>query len=231
MNAGARNLLLRGAEQLGVLLDPHQLGLFDRFAAELTKWNRKINLTAIKGDEEIALKHLVDSLACCRVIGARGRLLDLGSGGGFPVIPLKIVRPHLDAVSVDAVEKKVIFQRHVARLLGLRGFEAVHARGEELAGRYAGRFDWIVSRAFADIPTFVRMALPCLAPGGRIVAMKGREGRGESEAARPALADLGVTLAEIQEFELPLTGDGRSLVVVVRSLEGGKTRTMPPKAP
>lgn len=221
MNDGARNLLLRGAEQLGVHLDPHQLGAFGRFADELRKWNRKINLTAIKGDEEIALKHFVDSLACCRMVGARGRLLDLGSGGGFPVIPLKIVRPHLEAVSVDAVEKKIIFQRHVGRLLGLHGFEALHVRGEELAGRYAGHFDWIVSRAFADLPTFVRMALPCLAPSGRIVAMKGREGRSEAEAARSALADQGVAIVELQEFDLPLSGDGRSLIALARSVEKG----------
>ncbi|AJE04752.1 16S rRNA (guanine(527)-N(7))-methyltransferase RsmG [Geobacter pickeringii] len=221
MNDGARNLLVWGAEQLGVHLDPHQLGAFGRFADELKKWNRKINLTAIKGDEEIALKHFVDSLACCRMVGARGRLLDLGSGGGFPVIPLKIVRPHLDAVSVDAVEKKIIFQRHVGRLLGLHGFEALHARGEELAGRYAGHFDWIVSRAFADLPTFVRMALPCLAPDGRIVAMKGKEGRAEAETARPALTELGVAIVELQEFTLPLAGDGRSLIVLGRKTDKG----------
>ena len=213
MDEKVKNLLTQGAAQLGVHLGPNELGKFAAFAAELRKWNRKINLTAIRTDEEIALKHFVDSLALLKVV-SRGRLLDIGSGGGFPVIPLKIVLPRLEAVSVDAVEKKVIFQRHAARSIGLHGFEAVHARGEELAGRYAGHFDRIVSRAFSDIPTFVRMALPLLAPGGRIVAMKGREGRGEAKAARSALADLGVEVIEVVEFVLPFSGDARSLVVM-----------------
>ena len=213
MEQGARNLLLRGAEQLGVHLGPNELGRFCTFAAELKKWNHKMNLTAIRNDEDIALKHFVDSLALCRFVHT-GRLLDIGSGGGFPVIPLKIVLPRLEAVSVDAVEKKIIFQRHAARTLGLHGFTALHARAEELAGTYAAHFDWVVSRAFADIPTFVRMALPLLAPDGRIVAMKGTEGREEANRARRGLADLGVEISSIDDYLLPCSGEGRSLVVM-----------------
>ncbi|CAG0933819.1 partial Ribosomal RNA small subunit methyltransferase G, partial [Rhodocyclaceae bacterium] len=112
--------------------------------------------------------------------------------------------------------KKVIFQRHVGRTLGLHHFMAIHARGEELAGRFAGHFDWVVSRAFSDIPTFVRMALPLLAPGGRIVAMKGHAGRDEAETSRSALAGLGVEIREVMEFTLPLSGDHRSLIVMGR---------------
>ncbi|RNC67690.1 MAG: 16S rRNA (guanine(527)-N(7))-methyltransferase RsmG [Desulfuromonadales bacterium] len=215
MEQGARNLLLRGAEQLGVHLGPNELGKLSLFAAELKKWNRKINLTAIRSDEDIALKHFVDSLALCRLIH-KGRFLDIGSGGGFPVIPLKIVLPRLEAVSVDAVEKKIIFQRHAARALGLHGFTALHVRAEEMAATHAAHFDWVVSRAFADIPTFVRMAAPLLAPGGRIVAMKGKEGRGEAEAVRRALDDLGVTVVALEEFALPISGDERALIVMAK---------------
>lgn len=215
MDEGARNLLLRGAAQIGVELTSNELGKFARFAAELKKWNRKINLTAIRTDEDIVLKHFVDSLVLLKVVRG-GRLLDIGSGGGFPVIPLKIVRPRIEAVSVDAVEKKVIFQRHAGRLLGLHGFEALHARGEDLLGRFAGHFDWVVSRAFSDIPTFVRMALPLLKPEGRIVAMKGRGGREEAELCRPALTLLGASVSEVQELALPITGDARSLVIIAK---------------
>lgn len=219
MDQEAKDLLVRGAAQLGVELTPAQVGKFALFSAELRKWNRKINLTAITTEREIALKHFVDSLYLCRAVDRGGKLLDLGSGGGFPVIPFAILHPKSETVSVDAVEKKIIFQRHVGRALGLSHFEAIHARGEELAGRFAGHFDWVVSRAFSDIPTFVRMALPLLAPHGTIVAMKGQAGREEAETSRPALTTLGVEVCEVVEFTLPLSGDGRSLVIMERKSE------------
>ncbi|KAF0218393.1 MAG: hypothetical protein FD174_3010 [Geobacteraceae bacterium] len=217
MNDAAKELFLRGSMQLGVQLTTAELGRFYTFAAELKKWSRKINLTAIKDDADIAVKHFLDSLTLLKVVKGRGRLLDIGSGGGFPAIPVKIALHELDVVSVDAVEKKIIFQRHAARLLHLHGFEAVHARGEELAARYAGHFNWVVSRAFSDIPTFVKIALPLIKENGKIVAMKGRGGRDEARAAEKHLADLGLAVAEVIEFQLPISGDARSLVVMQRA--------------
>lgn len=214
MNQSTRSLLLQGAAAFGVALSPPQLDAFGYYAAELKKWNRKINLTAITGDEEIVIKHFVDSLSICPIVAGAGSVLDLGSGGGFPVIPLKVVDANIEALSVDAVEKKIIFQRHVGRLLGLSGFTALHARGEELAGRFAGRFDWVVSRAFADIPTFVRMALPLCAADGKILAMKGQAGRAEVEAAQGELTGLGVKVVELIEFTLPRSTAQRSLVII-----------------
>ena len=216
MNERAKGLLVTGAAELGLKLGPDELGMLYAFASELKKWSRKINLTAIRGDEEIAVKHFLDSLVLHRVVGLKGHLLDIGSGGGFPAVPLKIARRELQVVSVDAVEKKIIFQRHVARLLGLHGFEALHARAEELAAQRGGSFDWVVSRAFTDIPTFVRIALPLLKEQGKIIAMKGRGGREEAEAAGAALRIMGVEVREIHEFHLPVSGDARSLIIIDR---------------
>jgi 16S rRNA (guanine527-N7)-methyltransferase len=216
MNERAKGLLVAGAAELGLRLSAAELGKLFAFAAELKKWSRKINLTAIRGDEEIVVKHFLDSLALLGILGVRGGLLDIGSGGGFPAIPLKIARRELQVVSVDAVEKKIIFQRHAARLLGLHGFEALHARAEELAVQWEGRFDWVVSRAFADITTFVSIALPLIKERGKIIAMKGRGGREEAEAAAAALRDMGVTVSEITEFHLPVSGDARSLIIIDR---------------
>jgi len=216
VNDRARELLVRGAVEVGVELSSAELGRFYRFASELRKWSKKINLTAITAEEEIAIKHFVDSLTLLKVVGARGRLLDIGAGAGFPAIPVNIVRHDLQVTTVDAVEKKVIFQRHTARLLGLHNFEAVHARGEDLSGRYAGSFNWIVSRAFADIPTFVRIALPLLAAKGKIIAMKGRGGRDEAQLVSSALAELGVRVVDILEFHLPISGDARTIIVIER---------------
>ncbi len=217
MNDGAKELLVRGAAQLGLQLSAADQGKFYAFAAELKKWSRKINLTAIKDDTDVVVKHFLDSLTLVKVVRGRGRLLDIGAGGGFPAIPLKIVLHELHVTAVDAVEKKVVFQRHAARCLHLHDFEAVHARAEELAPRYAGQFTWVVSRAFSDIPTFVRIALPLLTENGRIVAMKGKGGKDEVRAAQKPLADMGVIVSELVEFPLPITGDARSLVVMKRA--------------
>ncbi|HEY5974866.1 MAG TPA: 16S rRNA (guanine(527)-N(7))-methyltransferase RsmG [Geobacteraceae bacterium] len=211
-----QDLLIAGADELGLTLTVHQREQFSLLAAELQKWNRKINLTAIDRLDAIVVKHFLDSLTLAPVVPVRGRLLDIGSGGGFPAIPLKILYPELTVASVDAVAKKIIFQRHAARLLGLTDFTALHVRGEALAEQYAGSFDRVVSRAFADLPTFVRLALPLISEHGVIIAMKGKEGASEAATAAPLLAELGVTLQEVREFPLPQSGDGRSLVLMVR---------------
>ena len=216
MNERAKEILTRGSTELGLRLTAGELGKLYTFAAELKKWGRKINLTAIKEDEEIAVKHFLDSLTLLKIVGSKGRLLDIGSGGGFPAIPLKIVHHELHVVSVDAVEKKIIFQRQAARLLGLHNFEALHARAEELAAHHAGKFDWVVSRAFTDIPTFVKIALPLIKSEGRIIAMKGRGGKDEAAAAKSSLREMGVDVAEVAEFRLPHSGDARALVVMER---------------
>ncbi|MFZ3208375.1 MAG: 16S rRNA (guanine(527)-N(7))-methyltransferase RsmG [Geobacteraceae bacterium] len=214
MKEQARELLVRGLAELGVRLTSDELEKFRLLAAELQKWGRKINLTAIRGDADIAAKHFLDSLTLLKVIGGKGRLLDIGSGAGFPSLPLKIVRHELEVTSVDAVGKKIIFQRHMARLLGLRGFEALHARAEELITKEVGSFDWVVSRAFSDIPTFVGMAFSLLNEHGKIIAMKGGKGREEAKFASAALSDMGAWVSNVIEFSLPISCDARSLIII-----------------
>jgi 16S rRNA (guanine527-N7)-methyltransferase len=213
----ARQLLLQGAAALGVELVPAQLASFALLAAELRNWNRRINLTAIRGEEEVVLKHFVDSLTLLPLVRTARTLLDLGSGAGFPGLPLKIVLPDLAVVSVDAVEKKILFQRHAARTLGLTGFTPLHCRGEELPARYPAGFDVIVARAFADLPSFLRLAQPLLAPGGTIIAMKGEGGCREAEAAAAAVTALGLAIREVRVFRLPVSGESRSLIILAQT--------------
>jgi len=219
MNKRIEELLAMGAAELGTDISVEKLEKFTVFAGELKKWNRKINLTSITSDRDIVVKHFADSLSLLKVVDGDGSLLDVGSGGGFPSIPLKIMLPMLSVVSVDAVEKKVLFQRHVARILGLLDFHAVHARCEELSKAYAGHFDWIVSRAFSDIPAFARIALPFLKKNGRIIAMKGKRGGEEAASGVSLLAETGVTIVELIDFKLPISGDLRSLVIMKRNAE------------
>jgi len=217
MSSEVTELLRQCAADLGLEIDDNNLGRFATFSNELKKWNRKINLTAIRNDRDIVLKHFADSLTLVGCVNKYGSLLDLGSGGGFPAIPLKIVLPKLKIVSVDAVEKKILFQRHAARLLHLSDFTALHVRGEELVKSYASHFDWIVSRAFADIAYFVSLALPLLKDEGCIIAMKGRDGKEEAVAAKKQLAEQGVEVMECIHLKLPVSGDDRYLVLMAKT--------------
>jgi len=189
------------------------------FLDELLRWNRHHNLTAIKEPREAIEKHLVDSLTVLPLLMANERLLDIGSGGGFPALPLKIALPSLAVVSVDAVAKKIAFQRHVARTLGLQAFEALHSRAEALPEQvgYKYGFDVVISRAFAAIPVFTAMAEPCLAPGGKIIAMKGADGERELAAAKTQLLEQGLVCVELRQLQLPVSGARRSLLILQRS--------------
>ena len=207
-------LLEKGAAELGLYLDSAKLESFALFLRELEKWNRKINLTAIEGVENVSVKHFLDSLTVLSIMAVKGNMLDIGSGAGFPGIPINIMLPELQLVSVDAVEKKIVFQRHVARLLCLQRFTAMHARGESLADKYDGYFDFIISRAFSDIIKFVKMVSPLLAEGGSIIAMRGPEGKRECEAVKNELALMRIGVSGISEFLLPVKGDKRSIIIM-----------------
>ena len=216
MNQHAKDLLVAGAKELGFPLSADQLSALNSFAKELKKWSRKINITAITDDEGIAVKHFVDSISLMKVVHGPGRLLDIGSGAGFPCIPVKIVHPEIEMVSVDAVVKKISFQKQAVRLLNLVQFTATHVRAETLSETYPEYFDWVVSRAFSDIPSFVAMALPLLKSEGRIVAMKGRNAAEEVAAAEGALAEMGARVESVLDFQLPGAGDARALVVITK---------------
>lgn len=206
--------LEKGAEELGLTLTGRHLEQFGLFASELCKWNRKINLTSIIQPEEIAIKHFIDSLVLGLFVDVSGDILDIGSGGGFPSIPIKIVYPESGIVSVDAVEKKILFQRHIARLLGFEKFTALHCRIENFPENYNGAFNLVVSRAFSELSEFVKCALPFMANNGVIVAMKGKDGQREAEASTEELIRIGVEVSVVHEFLLPLLKDARSLIVL-----------------
>ena len=216
MNQHAKELLVTGARELGLSLSAAHLAALNLFAEELKKWSRKINITAITDDEGIAVKHFVDSLTLLKVVHGSGRLLDIGSGAGFPCIPVKLVLPDMEMVSVDAVVKKISFQKQAVRLINLLQFTATHVRAETLAATYPEYFDWVVSRAFSDIPSFVAMALPLMKSDGRIVAMKGRNAAEEVADAQGALAEMGAEVESVVNFPLPGSGDARALVVIVK---------------
>ncbi len=207
-------ILSEGAESLGIMLDELQVRKFSILITELSKWNHKVNLTAIRDSKEIVVKHLLDSLTLPAYVTMNGSLLDIGSGGGFPSIPVCIIRPDLYIVSVDAVQKKIMFQKHIARTLNLDNFTAVHARGESLLEDRGERFDFVVSRAFSSLKSFAELSRPLLADDGKIVAMKGSGGKSEALEAEATLESSMMKIDRVIEFLLPVSGDSRSLVVI-----------------
>jgi 16S rRNA (guanine527-N7)-methyltransferase len=170
-----RDLLVEGAEAFGIRLSENQVAGFDLYRRELLKWNQKINLTAIRSEKGIILKHFLDSLSAFPYLSKTASLLDVGSGAGFPGIPLKIVYPSLEITLIDSVRKKIDFQRHIIRMLGLKGTEAIHGRiqDKEILQRMSGRFDAVISRAFSDLQTLLTLAFPFLKKRGVLLAMKG----------------------------------------------------------
>jgi 16S rRNA (guanine527-N7)-methyltransferase len=204
--------------EVGIVLAVATVENLLTFLDGLLRWNEKVNLTSITEPKEAIEKHLVDSLTLLPLLGGAERLLDLGSGGGLPGIPLKIACPGLQVLSVDAVQKKIAFQRHISRQLNLKKFQAHHGRAESLADNplWAAGFDVVVSRAFTALPTFAALALPCLALGGRIVAMKGAEGERELAQGEAALTRLGLECREVRTLHLPSSNSARTLIVLKR---------------
>jgi len=203
---------------LGVALESQALARLEWLGSELLRWNRTHNLTAITDPDEVREKHLVDSLTLLPLLGSARCLLDLGAGPGFPALPLKIARPELEIVSVDAVGKKIAFQRHVVRTLQLDGFTAVHGRAEELSANLPSDdgFDLVTARALGSLPLLATLARPYLAPGGRLLAMKGAEGAGELLSAQEELATLGFACTAQHRLRLPVSGAERCLLELTR---------------
>lgn len=213
-----RDVLVQGTREMGLELSKADIRAFEVYAGELKKWNRKINLTAITSDREIAIKHFIDSLFMVRMLDDAKNILDIGSGAGLPALPIKIIRPDMAVVSVDAVAKKIHFQRHVARLLQLEGFEAIHARIENLHQSHAGHFDVITSRAFSDLSQFVSLAAPLLAEGGRIIAMKGPTSESEIKNSAPSFESHRLEISSVYSYHLPENSGERRMIIISASI-------------
>jgi 16S rRNA (guanine527-N7)-methyltransferase len=218
-------LIVTGAETLGVQVSASQVAQFGVHIRELMLWNHKTNLTAITRPMEAAIKHVVDSLAIAGWIHPEDSVLDVGSGGGFPGIPLKILMPSLSVMLIDASRKKNTFQRHVIRTLGLVDIEARQTRVEALSatpdqirGGNANAFSVIVCRAFTDLARFVETAMPLLAPAGRLIAMKGRIGGKELADVSGLISRLSQAGAVLHSrtvsYNLPFLGAERCLYIL-----------------
>ncbi len=213
-------LLVQGARELDILLSPEQTGTFQSYYEELVSWNQRMNLTAIVEYREVQVKHFLDSLTTVSVlpreVTARGRIIDIGSGGGFPGLPIKVAFPGTRLTLLDSVGKKTAFLAHLVDVLGLEKVEVCTGRAEDAALRPQLRegFDVVTSRGVAPMRVLMELTLPYCRVGGLVVTMKKGELEREVEDSLHAIDVLGGALREISNVEVEGLRDGRVLVVV-----------------
>lgn len=213
-----KDVLNAGAVDLDLDLTGVQIEQFEKYYRLLEEANKSINLTAITDEREVAIKHFLDSLTCQAAAGLGDGLqvADIGTGAGFPGLPLKIYRPGIILTLVESLEKRVKFLKNVVTALSLGKTGVIHARAEDFCrdGEHRERYDLAVARAVAGLPVLLEYCLPAVKEGGLFVAMKGPKVEDEIKAAGNALAILGGSLEDVINLRLPLAGDERNLVVV-----------------
>jgi len=211
-------LAQQAQRQLGLHLTRSQLLALSLFERELVDWNTRFNLTAIRDPHEIHIKHFLDSLTCLMALreSPGDRLIDVGTGAGFPGIPIKLVYPNMQLTLVESVGKKADFCRHVVNILDLHGVEVVQERAEVLGQNpsYREQYDWAVARAVAILPVLAEYLLPLVRVGGNMIAMKGESGPAEAHSTERALRVLGGHLRQLMPVTLPGVAEERYLVVI-----------------
>lgn len=219
------HILDEGARGMGMCLERPQIIRFAIHTKELMAWNRFANLTAITDPVEIAVKQFLDTLPLAHLLPSGLRVLDIGSGGGFPGIPLKIMRADLEVTLIDASRKKVSFQKHIIRMLALKDIEARHIRAEELRRELqpeTRQYDVIVSKAVSKLDRFLDQAIPLLRRPGIMIGMKGRSVEAELEAASSRIEAQGLTFT-VRKYRLPHLDIERSMIILSNSIDALKS--------
>ncbi len=213
--------LIAGAQKLQIALKEEHLEAFRTFQEELITWNERFNLTAITDDTGVQIRHFLDSLSCLLALqagerfGSR-RMIDVGTGAGFPGIPLKIVCPAIKLTLLEATGKKVRFLQHIVDQLHLDNVTLIHGRAEELGQdpRHRERYDWAVARAVADLPILAEYLLPLVRIGGRVLAQKGEGAPAEAQRSEWALRQLGGRVRRLVPVDLRGLSETRYLVLL-----------------
>ena len=220
MHGNWPQLLVQAASSMGVSLGEKQLYLFNRYYQEIMSWNEKVNLLSRSSAEDTLLKNFIDSLTAVQFLRDRGsRVLDMGSGGGFPGIPLKIACSTLQVSLLEASRKKTSFLKHIIRTLQLADITVIHERAENLLSQDSCRssFDAVISKAAFKLPQFLTLGASLLRPGGILMAMKSADISDELAEAQLIADNAGVLLTASHALTLPVTGDRRQILIYTRA--------------
>jgi 16S rRNA (guanine527-N7)-methyltransferase len=222
--------LVHDAQRLfNIHLTEQQLESLIKYEKELLEWNQKFNLTAIRDVKSIRTKHFLDSFSCVLAwkTSPPDRLIDVGTGAGFPGIPLKILYPNLKLTLIESVGKKVKFCQHLVDVLKLKKVDVIQARAEEVGqdSKHREKYDWAVARAVANLNVLSEYLLPLVKVGGNMLAQKGESGPAEAQSAEQVMKLLGGKLKQLIPVNLPGVADDRYLVVA------DKVAATPPKYP
>ncbi len=203
-------------KEIDITINKVQVEQFFNYMKLLLEWNEKINLTAITDENEIIIKHFVDSLTICKYLKDEESLIDVGTGAGFPGIPIKIVRPDMEIVLLDSLNKRVKFLEEVIQKLKLKNITALHGRAEEVGRnpKYREKFDVATSRAVANLSVLLEYLVPFVKLSKACICMKGSEIEEEVDNAKKAMDVLGVSVEKIDSFVLPKTDMKRNLVIL-----------------
>ena len=204
--------------KLNIFLEEEQINQFYKYMNILIEWNKNINLTAITDPKEVILKHFIDSIYVLKniEISSNSSVIDIGTGAGFPGIPLKIVRKDLNVTLLDSLNKRIMFLDNVINNLGLKDISTIHGRAEEIGKnkKYREMFDYAISRAVANLTVLSEYMIPFVKLGGKSICMKGGNIKEELENSQKALGILGGNLIHVEEFNLLDTDIKRSLIII-----------------
>ena len=200
-----REILQTGFDRMGLLWDEEKIQRLEKYAELLREWNEKMNLTAITDMEGIAVKHFLDSAAALTTGKINGKVIDVGTGAGFPGVVLKIMKPEIELTLLDSLNKRLVFLKQVLDTLGIDDVELVHSRAEDGAHKkgYRESYDVAVSRAVAALPLLSELCLGYVKPGGRLIALKGPSVTEEAEDAKRAIHILGGEIEKIEDADVP----------------------------
>lgn len=222
-----REVLESGLNELGIIIDDIKIGKFQKYKDLLIEWNKNINLTAIEDEKEIYIKHFIDSVSCLTTgyIKDRDKIIDVGTGAGFPGIPINMILENVNLTLLDSLNKRINFLKEVCKSTELKNVEFVHGRAEDFGQKldYREKYDIATARAVAGLPILLELCVPFIKVGGYFVCLKGPSLDEELKESKKAMKELGVEFVERVDLILPHT-DIKHNILVLKKIKNTPTK-------